>query len=236
MDEKDKFDEFGNKVEYVSAEAKRLLEEQADAYRADYNEFQEDARKKFDRNQFERKAQTGGARIGKGARELLEFAGDTIGLFLLKNRGDRELAYKVIKGARKAGETAEGILGQVFTEGGKVVGQAAEQVDVDSLRDKAVELKDEMVRKVEDSDLLENVRVDELKNKVGDTLHKVTEKVKTVRADLTDEQESAEQKKEDLEAKIAAFEKLYEEESIERELHSNEGYKPEEAKVTREKY
>ena len=236
MEDHDKFDEFGNKVEYVSAEAQWQLDEPAEAFRSDYNEFEDEARKKFDRQQFERRAVSGGAKIGRGTRDLLEFAGDSLGLFLLKNQGDRDLAYKIIKGARKAGAAAEEVLGQLFTEGGKAVGKAAEQVDVDALRDKAADLKAEVTRKVQDGDLLENLPVEEIRTKVEEAIHKVTDKVRTVKADLSEDPVSAEQKKADLEAKIAAFEKLYEEDSIDRELHSSEGYKPEEAKVTREKY
>lgn len=236
MNEKDKFDEFGNRVEYIKSEASREVSDAAEELRDDINEFRDEARKKFDRLQFEGKAVKGGIKAGKGARGLLEFAGDSLGLLILKNQGSKDLAYKIIKGGRSLGETAEDLVGKAFREGGKVVGQAAETVDVDKLRDKADEVKDQVARKISETELLEKVKPDEIKAKLEDAFQKAGEKVREVKSDLIEDPETAEKKRADLEAKIEAFEKLYEEESIERELHSTEGYKPEEVKVTREKY
>ncbi|MFB0958718.1 hypothetical protein [Proteiniclasticum sp. QWL-01] len=235
MDEKGKFDEFGNKVEYTSANAYEEFESDHTQPGEGFNEFQEEARRKFNRIQFEGKAARGGEKVGKSARSLFEFAGDSIGLLILKNQGKKDLAYQIIKGGRDLGKTAEDLLGKVFREGGKVVGETAEKVDVDSLRQKAEEVKVSLTQKLEETELLEKVKPDEIKSKLEGAFHKVTEKVQDLKSDLTEDPVSAEQKKADLEAKIEAFEKLYEDESIERELHSTEGYKPEESK-SREKY
>src|SRR5690606_2748868 len=114
--------------------------------------------RKFNRIQFEGKAARGGEKVGKSARSLFEFAGDSIGLLILKNQGKKDLAYQIIKGGRDLGKTAEDLLGKVFREGGKVVGETAEKVDVDSLRQKAEEVKVSLTQKLEETELLEKVK------------------------------------------------------------------------------
>ena len=222
----DNIDEFGNRVEYIKSESVEESHETADENLEDFNEFREDAKKKFDRIQFENKATKGGEKAGKGARSLLEFAGDSLGLLILKSQGNKELARKIIKGGRSAGETAENFLGKAFRQSGKVVGQAAEKVDVDALWNKAEDMKEQMSQKV---------KPNEIKSKISEAFQKVEGMVQEIKTDMQDDPEQAEKKRADLEAKIAAFEKLYEEESIDWELHSTDGYRPEETKESRDK-
>ncbi len=219
----EKLDEFGNKVEFTTSEVKDGLQEASRDLEEGFDEARSDARQKITREKIESGAESGGRKLGHGARSLLEFAGDSIGLMLLKNNGSRELAYKVIKGGRFLGETAETVLGTVMKGGGKVVGKASEKVDVAELRQKAGEVADTMKDRVRDSELLEKVNVESVKTKVEDMFQNVTDKFRM-------DPETQEQKKADLEAKIAAFEKLYEEETIQSELHPDEIYKPEELK------
>lgn len=251
MDEKNRFDEFGNKVEYVASEAADDLKDTGAELREGFNEFKDEAKRKADRLHMEGKIKDTGTTISRGAKSLLEFAGDAIGLMILKSGGSRDTAYKVIKGGRDAAETAEHVLDKAFSGGSKVVGEATEKMDMDAIRHRAEEMKERISQKVNQSEVLdkvnpeeiktkveetlhkvsEKVNVGEIKTKVGETMSKVTEKVKEVRRDMTDEPVSAEQKKMDLEAKIDAFEKLYEEDSLDH--NANQGYTPEERKEDR---
>ena len=223
----DKIDEFGNRVEYIKSDLNHDDQTTANGSQEDFNEFRDDAKKKFDRIQFENKATRGGQKAGKGARSLIEFAGDSLGLLILKNQGNKKLAKTIIKGGRSAGETVENIFGKVFNEGGKVMGQAAEKVDMDLLLKKAEDMKNQ---------LSQTVKPGEIKNKLSEAFQKIEEMIQEIKSDVQDSPEKAEKKRADLEAKIAAFEKLYEEETTDWEIHSSEGYKPEEIKETCDKY
>lgn len=226
----EKLDEFGNKVEFTTSDVKEGLQEASKDLEEGFEESAGYAKRKFNRADLEEKAETGGRKIGKGARSFLEFAGDSIGLMLLKNNGDRDLAYKIIKGGRDFGQTAEDLLGKAIKGGGKVAGAASEKVDVDQLRQKAGEVVDSVTQKVKDSDLLDKVNVEGMKTKVEDMFQNVTEKVAQSKDKFKNDPAMQEQKKADLEAKIEAFEKLYEEETIQKELHPGEIYRPEEFK------
>lgn len=179
----DKIDEFGNRVEYIKSDTGEESHETAEETRENFNEFRDDAKKKFDRLQIEHKAVKGGQKAGKGVRSLLEFAGDSLGLLILKNQGNKDLAKKIIKGGRSAGETAENLLGKAFKQSGKVVGQAAEKVDVDTLLKKAEDMKEQMLQKV---------KPDEIKSKISEAFHKVEEMVQDIKADMQDDPEQAE--------------------------------------------
>lgn len=251
MDEKNRFDEFGNKVEYVASEAADDMEQAGADMKEGFNDFKDEAKKKADRLHMEGKIKDTGTVVSRGARSILEFAGDAIGLMILKGGGNKDTAYKVIKGGRSAAETAEDLLGKAFHGGSKVVGQATEKMDVEAIRHRAGEMKERISHKVNQSEMMdkvhpgeikakveetlhkvtEKVNMDDIKTKVGETFSKVTEKVKEVRKDTGDDPVSAEQKKMDLEAKIDAFEKLYEEDT--KDQNANQGYKPEERKEDR---
>lgn len=102
----EKLDEFGHKVEFTTSDVKDGLLEASNDLEDGYEKAKESFRQKFDRAQFEHKAEARGKKVGKGARNLFEFAGDSIGLMLLKNNGNQDWAYKIIKGGRLLGETA----------------------------------------------------------------------------------------------------------------------------------
>lgn len=226
----EKIDEFGNKVEFTTTEVKDGLLEASRDLEDGFEAAAQSAKRKSGRAHLEEKAESGGKKIGQGARRILEFAGDSIGLLLLKNNGDRDLAYKIIKGGRDFGQTAEDLLGKAIKGGGKVAGAASEKVDVETLRQKAGEVVDTVKEKVKESDLLDKVNVEGMKTKVEDMFQNVTDKVAQGKEKFKSDPAMQEKKKADLEAKIEAFEKLYEEETIREELHPGDLYKPEEFK------
>lgn len=226
----EKLDEFGHKVEFTTSDVKDGLLEASNDLEDGYEKAKESFRQKFDRAQFEHKAEARGKKVGKGARNLFEFAGDSIGLMLLKNNGNQDWAYKIIKGGRLLGETAETVLDKVISGGGKVAAGVADKVDIDELRHKADEVADTVKEKVKDSELVSKVDIKGMKTKVEDMFQDVSDKVTQGIDKLKPDPISREQKKADLEAKIEAFEKLYEEEAINIELHPEDLYRPEELK------
>lgn len=226
----EKLDEFGHKVEFTTSDVKDGLLEASNDLEDGYEKAKESFRQKFDRAQFEHKAEARGKKVGKGARNLFEFAGDSIGLMLLKNNGNQDWAYKIIKGGRLLGETAETVLDKVISGGGKVAAGVADKVDIDELRHKADEVADTVKEKVKDSELVGKVDIKGMKTKVEDMFQDVSDKVTQGIDKLKPDPISREQKKADLEAKIEAFEKLYEEEAINIELHPEDLYRPEELK------
>ncbi|MFZ2258455.1 MAG: hypothetical protein WAV55_10050 [Clostridiaceae bacterium] len=227
---KDKMDEFGNKVEFTTTDVKDGLLEASRDLEQGFDEAQDSVQSKFNREKFQNKAESGAKKVGKRARSIFEFTGDSIGLMLLKNNGNRDLAYKIVKAGREIGETAENLLGKAITSGGKVAGAAAEKIDIDHLREKAGDVADTVKEKVKDSQVLDKVNVEGMKTKVEDMFQNVSEKVSQGKDRIINDPMVQEQKRMDLEAKIDAFEKLYEDETIEEIRHPAESYRPEELK------
>ncbi len=230
----EKFDEFGNRIEFTPADSENADIESVEALEETIEQFESEAQKQFNRARFEAKATESGKRLGHGVRSVLEFAGDSVGLIILKNGGRRDAAYKLLKGSRKVGKMAETIVNSAVRQGGKLLGATAEQVDVDYLKERAEEVKEDVTRKVKQSDVLEKIEPDHVRAKAKDLYQNVTAKVQEGKEKLfkPDDPEEARLKQEELERKIEAFEKLYEDEAREK-LHSEEGYKPEEFKETK---
>lgn len=231
---KEKYDEYGNRTEFTPTEFENGEMEAVEALEETIGKFETEAQKEFNRARFEARATRGGRRLGHGTRAALEFAGDSIGLLILKNGGRRDLAYKLIKGSRKAGEAAESMVNTTVRQGGKLLGATAEQVDVDYLKERAEEVKEDVTRKVKQSDVLEKIEPEHVKAKAKDLYHSVTARVQEGKEKLLKPDDPAEdlRKQEELDRKIEAFEKLYEDEAREK-LHTQEGYKPEEIKETK---
>ena len=231
----EKFDEYGNRTEFTPNESEGNEMDAVDALQETIERFEFEEEHQFNRARFEEKAASRGQSLGKGARTALEFAGDSLGLIILKNGGNRDLAYKLIKSGRKVGETLESVVNVSVKEGGRLLGNAAEQVDIDYLKERAGEVKNDVKRTVKESDVMEKIEPEYIKARAKDMVHTVTEKVQEGKEKFfkPEDPEEARRKQEELEAKIEAFEKLYEDEEREIELHQNKGYTPEEFKETK---
>lgn len=230
----EKYDEFGNRVEYSAAEGEHEDPEALTALEETIERFEAEESKKFDRGRFEARAAQGGQRLGRGTRSLVEFVGDSLGLAILKTSSRKDLAYKVIKGSRTFGHGAENLVDKAVTQGGKLLGGAAEQVDVDYLRERAQEVKADLSQNVKESAVLEKVEPAKIKAKAQDVYHSVFDKLREGKDRLSGREDpvQAAKKQEELAERIAAFERLYEEEAKAEELHP-ECYTPEEFKETK---
>lgn len=227
------YDEYGHRTEFTPTESQVDDQEAVEALEETIEKFEAEAKKDFNRSHFEAGVSRGGQRFGHGTRAVVEFTGDSVGLLILKTSGHRALAYKVITGGRRAGQAAEVAVSKIVTGGGKLLGITAERMDVDYLRERAGEIKDDVSHKVKESDVLEKIEAEHIKAKAQDLYQNVSARVQEGREKIfkPEDPEEARLKQEELEQRIEAFEKLYEEEARER-LHKEEGYQPEEFKET----
>lgn len=216
-----KVDEFGNKVEYVKNEAKETMDQFQQEVEEKAAKVGRQVERKANKVRIEENAKAAGQKVGRGAKGFFEFAGDSIGLMILKSGGNRDLAYRVIKAGRNVGQGAEKVFNTTLSQGGKLIGNAQEHIDVEQIKTKAGEIKNTVGEKFED------VRQAAEDKGVGQNLKTKVEDMFRRRKDEAEADKSEEELKADLENKIAEFEKLYEEDL------EKEGYSPEETKETR---
>lgn len=229
-------DEFGNNVEFVKESSDN---------KATLDEFEKEAKEKalflkeIQKNEdfCDEKCQRNWAESAKGA---VGFAGDAIGLTLLKLSGNKELAYKVIKGGRKLAQGTGAVVLTTVTTGKKANETLHNHVDVEGLKERATEIRDGVYEKIEakkmnktqsqpiypDSDF--ETKQDPFKvvknfsEKVTTLLDQAGTKVEEMKEKRDEKSEAKRQ--EDVAKKVAEFEALYKDEKIEETIEESKKY------------